>query len=168
MSKKDELKLVFDFIADFLREDIDNSEAKQISIEEPIEEVKPKTKMESFIESINPPNVKDIMERVEKFDNSPTFPSNPILGDRERDLEETLSRVTNQVDILVKEREHREKTRMDDLQAKQDFWIIKENRNNLTPEDRESLNQNNFAHSLIDRLKNSNTSYSGMTGYFPK
>lgn len=106
MDKKKDLKLVFDFIADFLREDVDVSPAKPTQVEEEPKAVEtPKSKMEQLIESINPQEVKSLIQRVDEMDK------------------------------LTKEKEDEKRNILQDAFAVSDFNMIKALRNNVTAEE---------------------------------
>lgn len=164
MNKREDLKLVFEFIADFLREDVDTSPAKAeapVAIQEEVKPVEvPKTKMEQLIDSINPENVRGLMERVDEMDK-PTFMGSPIIGDHQRNFEAEFKKMVSQVDTLTKEREETKKNVVLDAVANSDFSIIKNLRNNVSAEEREAVRPSYTGLNEFLRRANPDPSFSG-------
>jgi hypothetical protein len=161
MSKKQDLKLVFDFIADFLREDVDVSPAKATPVEEEPKPVEiPKSKMEQLIDSINPQEVRSLIQRVDDMDK-PTFMGSPIIGDHQRNFEAEFKKMVKDVDKLTKEKEDEKKNVVQDAVAASDFNVIKTLRNNVTAEEREAVRPSyNSLHEILRRA-NPGPSFSG-------
>jgi hypothetical protein len=153
MNKKEDLKLVFEFIADFLRETVEEKVVSTPIVEpEPKMVEKPKSKMELLIESINPEDVRGLMQRVDEMDK-PTFTSTPF--------EAEFNRMVSQVDKLTKEREENNKNNVLDAVSNSDFNIIKNLRNNVTLEERESVRPSyNTIGDILQRAK-TGVSFSG-------
>ena len=161
MSKKQDLIVVFEFIAEFLREQEEPVKVIETpKVEEPVE---PKLKEEKLF---NPEDVKDLMQRVETIDRS-SFLSNPILGDQHRNFEQEFKKMVSQVDELTKDKEQKEIDAEQNRVAKSDFNVIKSLRNVSDTERDEFLTTKRatFTNALGDRLKsirnNDNISFSG-------
>lgn len=161
MDKKKDLKLVFDFIADFLREDVDVSPAKPTQVEEEPKAVEtPKSKMEQLIESINPQEVRSLIQRVDEMDKS-TIMGSPIIGDHQRNFEAEFKKMVKDVDKLTKEKEDEKRNILQDAFAASDFNVIKTLRNNVTAEEREAVRpSHNSLHEILRRA-NTGQSFSG-------
>ena len=82
MSKKEDLKLVFDFIADFLKDE------KPVE-EKPVEEAKPKAKKTKSDENLE--HMLEIMKRVDARDK--TRRTAPVIPPTERDEDVVFSRM---------------------------------------------------------------------------
>jgi hypothetical protein len=83
MSKKEDLKLVFDFIADFLRDE------KSVEVKPVVEDVKQKTKKSKSDENLE--HMLEIMKRVDARDK--VRKTAPVIPPTERDEDVVVSRI---------------------------------------------------------------------------
>lgn len=147
MNKKQELKLVFEFIAEYLKDELEivsqTSIPKVEEIEIPLSKAElAKKKIETLI---NPDDVRHLMKRVDEMDKQPTFSNNPIIGDQQRNFEAELKKVVKQVDVLTKEKEKDDNDNELDAMAKSDFNLIKNLRNNVSDEEKNTVISSRFS-----------------------
>jgi 2-methylisocitrate lyase-like PEP mutase family enzyme len=89
MSKKEDLKLVFDFIADFLKDEkpVEEKHVEEKHVEERVSKVEPKkTKSDKNIE-----HMLEIMKRVDVMDG--VRKTAPVIPHTERDEDVVVSRI---------------------------------------------------------------------------
>jgi len=135
MSRKQDVIVLFEFLIELLKEKEEITpvveESKMVIPEPVIDEAKKK-----LDRLFDPEEVRHLMQRVDEMDKAPTFVTNPILGDQQRNFEAEFKKMVTQVDTLTKEKEKNDRDNELDATAKSDFDVIKTLRNTISSEEK--------------------------------